>query len=143
MKLIDLNRSGGIGANSHFIQLGSFNILIDAGLHPKLLGREAMPDFDEIDGIDLDLIILTHCHLDHLGSLPIIAGLHPQAEVITSIPNLTLAPRMLRNSINVMKRQREEHGLLDYPLFLHRDIAALNKQMSGQRFERPESYNFV
>lgn len=140
MKLIDLNRSGGIGANSHFIQLGSFNILIDAGLHPKLLGREAMPDFDEIDGIDLDLIILTHCHLDHLGSLPIIAGLHPQAEVITSIPNLTLAPRMLRNSINVMKRQREEHGLLDYPLFLHRDIAALNKQMSGQRFERPEIY---
>lgn len=140
MKLIDLNREGGIGANSHFIQIGSFNILVDAGLHPKMMGKESMPDYDEIDGIDLDLIVLTHCHLDHLGSLPIIAGQHPQAEVITSIPNLTLAPRMLRNSVNVMKRQREEHGRLDLPLFLHRDIAQLNKQLVGQRFERGEVY---
>lgn len=140
MRLIDLNHKGGIGANSHFVQLGSFNILIDAGLHPKLLGKEAMPDYDEIDGIDLDLIILTHCHLDHLGSLPRIAGMHPQAQVITTLPNLTLAPRMLRNSVNVMKRQREEHGLLEYPLYIHRDISALSKQLVGQRYERPEIY---
>ncbi len=140
MKLIDLNSEGGIGANSHFIQIGGFNILVDAGLHPKKMGKESMPDYDEIDGIDLDLIVLTHCHLDHLGSLPIIVGQNPQAEVITSIPNLTLAPRMLRNSVNVMKRQREEHGRLDLPLFLHRDIAQLNKQLVGQRFERSEVY---
>ena len=140
MKLIDLNHQGGIGANSHFIQLGSFNILVDAGLHPKMMGKEAMPDYDEIDGIDLDLIVLTHCHLDHLGSLPRIARLHPQAQVITSLPNLTLAPRMLRNSVNVMKRQREEHGLLEYPLYIHRDISSLTKQLVGQRFERPEIY---
>lgn len=140
MKLIDLNRQGGIGANAHFIQLGSFNILVDAGLHPKHMGRDALPDYTRIDDVNLDLIILTHCHLDHLGSLPLIAAAHPQAKVITSIPNLTLAPRMLRNSVNVMKRQREEHGIAEYPFFLHRDIAALNRQFSPQRFERPETH---
>ena len=31
MKLIDLNRDGGIGANSLFVQLGGLNILIDSG----------------------------------------------------------------------------------------------------------------
>ncbi|MGC6455311.1 MAG: MBL fold metallo-hydrolase [Coraliomargaritaceae bacterium] len=138
MQLIDLNRHGGIGANAHFIQIGSFNILVDAGLHPKHLGRDALPDYEQIDGIELDLIILTHCHLDHLGSLPLVASAHPRARIITSIPNLTLAPRMLRNSVNVMKRQREEHGITEYPLFLHRDIAALNRQFAPQRFERPE-----
>lgn len=140
MKLIDLNHAGGIGANSHFVKIGSFNILVDAGLHPKEMGRSAMPDYDEIDGIDLDLIILTHCHLDHLGSLPVIAAQHPNAEIITSIPNKTLAPRMLRNSVNVMKRQREEHGLLEYPLFVHRDVAKLSKRLLTQRFNRSEIY---
>ncbi|MFP4068931.1 MAG: MBL fold metallo-hydrolase [Verrucomicrobiota bacterium] len=140
MKFIDLNRHGGIGANSTFLQIGGFNVLVDCGLHPKKLGKDALPDFAGIDAIELDLIILTHCHLDHLGSLPILAARHPETPIITALPNLTLAPRMLRNSINVMKRQRAEHGILEYPLFLHRDVAQVSRQLTGQRFERGEIY---
>jgi Cft2 family RNA processing exonuclease len=140
MKLTDLNRHGEIGSNSTFVQLGSFNILIDSGLHPKKLGYDALPDFEPIENIDLDLIVLTHCHLDHLGSLPVVTSHNPKTPVITSAPNVTLAPRMLRNSINVMKRQREEHGIAEYPLFLHRDVAQLTKQFTIQRFERGEIY---
>ncbi len=138
MKLIDLNRHGGIGANSLYVKIGAFSILIDSGLHPKRLGRDSLPDFDPIG--ELDLIVLTHCHLDHLGSLPLISERYPDTPVITSVPNLVLAPRMLRNSVNVMKRQREEHGITEYPFFTHRDISRLNKRMVAQRFERGEIY---
>jgi Cft2 family RNA processing exonuclease len=140
MKLTDLNRLGGIGANSTYVQIGSFNILIDAGLNPKELGYQAMPDFAPIEDVEMDLIILTHCHLDHLGSLPVVSAHNPEAPVITSVPNIELAPRMLRNSINVMKRQREEHGISDYPLFLHRDVVELSKRLVAQRYERGEIY---
>lgn len=140
MKLTDLNRHGEIGANSMFVQVGSFNILVDSGLHPKKLGYDALPDFQPIEHVELDLIVLTHCHLDHLGSLPIVTAHNPNAPVITTAPNVTLAPRMLRNSINVMKRQREEHGIAEYPLFLHRDVAQFSKQLTIQRFERGEIY---
>ena len=140
MKLIDLNKYGEIGANSTFVQIGGFNILIDCGLHPKKMGYDAMPDFEPIEDLHLDLIILTHCHLDHLGSLPVVSAHNPDTPVITSAPNVDLAPRMLRNSINVMKRQHEEHGVREYPLFLHRDIAQLNRQFTVQRFERGEIY---
>ncbi len=140
MKLIDLNRHGGIGANATYIQIGSFHILVDSGLHPKKMGTDALPDFEPIEDVELDLIILTHCHLDHVGSLPVIAAYNPDTPVITTAPNAELAPRMLRNSINVMKRQREEHGITDYPLFLHRDVIQLSKQLVIQRFERGEIY---
>lgn len=140
MELIDLNRHGGIGANSHFLRLGSFNILVDAGLHPKMMGKDALPNFEIIKNEVLDLVVLTHCHLDHLGSMPLVASQNPNASIITSTPNTLLGPRMLRNSVNVMKRQREEHGITEYPLFLHRDIATLDRQMVGQRFERGEIY---
>ncbi|MFT4901344.1 MAG: Cft2 family RNA processing exonuclease [Lentimonas sp.] len=140
MKLIDLNRHGAIGANCIYVKLGSFNILVDSGLHPKMLGFDALPDFEPIEDVELDLIILTHCHLDHLGSLPLVTTQNPQAPVITAVPNLELAPRMLRNSINVMKRQREEHGITDYPLFVHRDVIQFTKQLVAQRFGHGEIY---
>lgn len=140
MKLIDLNSQGGIGANSIYTKVGCFNLLIDAGLNPKELGYAAMPDFEVIKDVELDLIVLTHCHLDHLGSLPVIAARNPDIPVITAIPNIKLAPRMLRNSINVMKRQREEHAIIEYPLFVHRDVIALSQQLTAQRFGHSETY---
>ena len=69
MKLIDLNRAGGIGANSHFAQIGDFNFVVDCGLDPKGTGRLAAPDFGPVRGHNLNLVIITHCHLDHLGAL--------------------------------------------------------------------------
>jgi len=119
MKLIDLNRDGGIGANSLFIQLGGLNILIDCGLHPKKAGRAATPDFRPLQGVRLDLIIITHCHLDHIGSLPVLLRAQPDAPVIMTTSSRMLIERMLHNSASVMMRQREDEGIADYPLFTH------------------------
>ncbi|MDA9317473.1 MBL fold metallo-hydrolase, partial [Puniceicoccaceae bacterium] len=140
MKLTDLNCHGEIGANSIYVEIGDFKILIDSGLNPKQLGYEALPNFESIENIELDLIILTHCHLDHLGSMPIVTAHNPKTPVITTAPNVMLAPRMLRNSINVMKRQREEHGIAELPLFLHRDVAQFSQQLTIQRFKHGEIY---
>src|SRR3954466_15863960 len=103
MKLTDLNRDGGIGANSLFIQLGDLNLLIDCGLHPKRVGRVATPDLRPLRGINLDLIIITHCHLDHIGSLPVVMREHPNAPVIMSLSRTMLVARMLHSSANVLR----------------------------------------
>ncbi len=50
MKLIDLNRDGGIGANSLFVQFGDLSVLIDCGLNPKKTGRAAIPDLAQLRG---------------------------------------------------------------------------------------------
>jgi Cft2 family RNA processing exonuclease len=140
MFITDLNPAGGIGANAMLVEMGSLRILIDAGMHPKRMGYEALPDFSLLENEPLDAIVLTHCHLDHLGGLPVVARAHPSTPIITSLPNITLAPRMLRNSVNVMKRQRAEHNIREYPLFVHRDISAMNRQFEGQRFGKLETY---
>ena len=139
MKFIDLNPHGEIGANSMYAEISPLNFSSIRGFTRKdRLRRTA--DFGPIEDVNLDFIILTHCHLDHLGSLPIVAAHNPTTPIITSAPNERLAPRMLRNSINVMKRQREEHGVAEYPLFLHRDVAQTGKQITVQRYGRGEIY---
>src|SRR5688572_7773632 len=134
MKLTDLNRDGGIGANSLFVQLGDLNILVDCGLHPKRVGRVATPDLKALRGITLDLIIITHCHLDHIGSLPVVMREHPNAPVIMPISSRMLIERMLHNSANVMMRQKEEDNIPDYPLFTHDDIDRCAKRLTGLPF---------
>jgi Cft2 family RNA processing exonuclease len=131
MKLIDLNRAGGIGANSLFIQLGDLRILIDCGLDPKNVGRAATPDFSALRGAPLDLIIITHCHLDHIGSLPVVMREHPNTPVLMTQGSRMLIERMLHNSANVMLRQREEEEIPDYPLFTHEEIDRCSPRLTG------------
>lgn len=121
MRLIDLNPHGGIGANSLYLELGPFRLLVDAGLSPKHDGLEATPRLGLIEREPLDLILLTHCHLDHLGSLPLALRQHPAVPLVMSPASRILAPRMLHNSHNVMVRQRAE-GIKEYPLYSRQEI---------------------
>lgn len=141
MKLIDLNTDGGIGANSLFFQFGSFNILIDAGMNPKKAGLASLPDFSLLRDEKIDFVILTHCHLDHLGGLPIVLRQHPEAQVLMSVPSLSLSERMLRNSCNVMKRQRDEMDLPELPLFTHREIDKIVTQFFPMTYGRTSTFD--
>jgi Cft2 family RNA processing exonuclease len=134
MKLTDLNRDGGIGANSLFIQLGDLNVLIDCGLHPKKVGRAATPDLRLLRGVTLDLIIVTHCHLDHIGSIPVVMREHPNTPVLISSSSRMLIERMLHNSANVMVRQRESENIPDYPLFTHEEVDRCAKRFTPLPF---------
>jgi Cft2 family RNA processing exonuclease len=134
MKLTDLNRDGGIGANSLFVQIGDLNILVDCGLHPKKVGRAATPDLRPLRGLTLDLIIITHCHLDHIGSLPVVMREHPDTPVLMSSSSRLLIERMLHNSANVMVRQREAENIPDYPLFTHEEIDRCSKRFTPLPF---------
>ncbi len=140
MKLIDLNRDGGIGANSLFVQLGDFNILIDCGLHPKRVGRVASPDLAKIRDQTIDLIIITHCHLDHIGSLPIVMREHPNTQVIMTAGSRLLIERMLHNSASVMLRQRDEEKILEYPLFTHDEIDRCSSRMHAVNMNVAKRY---
>ncbi|CAM6129604.1 unnamed protein product [Calypogeia fissa] len=45
-------------------------VLFDCGIHPAHSGMAALPYFDEIDPSTIDVLLVTHFHLDHCASLP-------------------------------------------------------------------------
>lgn len=124
----DLNFEKDIGANGLSLKFGPFHFVIDSGMDPKRLGNDALPNFDLLPAGSIDFILLTHCHLDHLGSLPILAEKQPNAQILVSYASSLLAPLMLENSHSVMCRQKEEKSIPEYPLFSKEDIAALVKR---------------
>ena len=137
MKLTDLNPGGGIGANSLLVEVGPFRFVIDSGLHPKLAGNEAMPKFSLVERRSLDFIVLTHCHLDHLGSLPVLSRENPDTPILATQATRAIARRMLSNSVAVMKRQRGELNLPEYPLYNREDVSILKDRFQLLDLEKP------
>ncbi|GMH06756.1 hypothetical protein Nepgr_008596 [Nepenthes gracilis] len=45
-------------------------VLFDCGIHLAYSGMAALPYFDEIDPSTIDVLLVTHFHLDHAASLP-------------------------------------------------------------------------
>lgn len=136
MKLIDLNRQGGIGANALYLLIGDLNILVDCGLNPKTPGVGALPDLSLLRDIELDLIIITHCHLDHIGGLPVVMRQHPKTPVLLTQSSRMLIEKMLHNSANVMQKQKQEDHIPGYPLFTHKEIEGLTKRFVGLPFKK-------
>ena len=119
-----------IGANSYLLSLSGVPLLLDAGLHPKKFGFESLPDYDGIER-ELEAIFITHAHLDHVGSLPVINHRHPQAPIFATLPTKEIALRMLHNTVTVMNIFREEKGLVEYPFFDHEDLWPLEGEIMG------------
>lgn len=136
MQLTDMNRAHRIGANSLLVSIGPFTLVIDAGLDPQTVGLEATPDFDLIGDLVPDAILLTHCHLDHLGSLPLLHRRYPATPILTSRSSAQLAARMLRNSANVMRRQAQEQGIKEYPLYGFGEITQMENLFTVLPWEK-------
>lgn len=119
-----------IGANSFLFDFDGTRVVIDSGMHPKYTGSEALPLHEPLGFDALDGIILTHAHLDHLGSLPLLQRRHPRTPVFLSEGTAHLADIMLHNSVNVMTSQSEELGLTGYPLFTHDEVNEATRQWS-------------
>jgi Cft2 family RNA processing exonuclease len=119
-----------IGANSYLLQADGISFLLDAGLHPKKFGWESLPDFSLI-AHELEAIFISHAHLDHVGSLPVINQKQPQAPIFATLPTKDVALRMLHNTVTVMNIFREEKGYREYPFFDHQDLHPLEGEMIG------------
>lgn len=139
IKFQSLARNVEIGANSYLLTVGESRILLDAGMHPKQEGKNALPEMESIDYDSIDAAILSHAHLDHSGALPVLQRSQPDMPVFMSAPTKVLTEALLHNSVNVMNYKREQTENTDYPLFTHREIGKVSKKWHSPR--QNESFN--
>ncbi|MCR5183568.1 MAG: MBL fold metallo-hydrolase [Opitutales bacterium] len=136
----DLNTETDIGSNCSVLEIGPFRILIDCGMHPKKLGRAALPQISRLDNILVDFAVLTHCHLDHLGAFPIFTRQHPNTPILCSPASKLIAKRILKNSISVMQHQREEQHIPEYPLFTYSELDRVEANLTALPVGVPKTF---
>jgi Cft2 family RNA processing exonuclease len=128
MIFTNLTRGNEIGANSYLLDFeGDGRMVLDAGMHPRNEGMESQPLLEKLRFDSVETILVSHAHHDHTGSLPLLMRDQPGARVFLSEATYYLAEPLLHNSVQVMLRQKEEHGIAEYPLFTHRELDQLVK----------------
>src|ERR1043165_792225 len=136
MRIINLNPDTDIGASAWFVEIEGHRILLDAGTHPKREGRDGLPLYRIIGQEELDAVAISHCHHDHVGSLPVAMRHFPKAHVLLTELSYFLVERVLHNSVNVMTRQRDEMGISEYPLYSHDEVDDIAPLFQGFRYNR-------
>ncbi len=136
MRITNLNPDSDIGASAWLLEIDGRGLLLDAGTHPKREGRASLPLYGTVASKEVDAIAITHCHHDHVGSLPVAMRHFPRAHVLMTELSYFLIERVLHNSVNVMVRQRDELGIKEYPLYSHDEVDDIASLFQGFKYNR-------
>lgn len=118
----NLSRYTDIGSNCYLLDIDGVRVVLDSGMHPKKDGADATPEFNLIGAADPDTIFVTHSHLDHIGTLPVLQDKYPSAEVNMTAATSEVGLAMLHNSVNVMTAKRTQEGIIEYPFYTHMEL---------------------
>jgi Cft2 family RNA processing exonuclease len=136
MRITNLNPDTDIGASAWLVEIDERRLLMDAGVHPKREGREGLPLYHAVGNKDIDAIAISHCHHDHVGSLPVAMRHFSRANVLMTDLSYLIVERVLHNSVNVMVRQRDELGITEYPLYSHDEVDEIAPIFQACRYNR-------
>jgi Cft2 family RNA processing exonuclease len=99
-----LGAARGIGASCFRVQIGPYEIVMDAGTRPK--GSDPLPAFELLERPNL--ILITHAHLDHIGALPIFHRDFPDVPMICTHGTREIAHVMLTDGLKVQTAKQRE-----------------------------------
>ncbi|ELR16902.1 putative cleavage and polyadenylation specificity factor, putative [Acanthamoeba castellanii str. Neff] len=71
LEIMPIGAGSEVGRSCILLKFKGKHIMLDCGIHPAYTGLAALPYFDMIDDpATIDLLLVSHFHLDHCASLP-------------------------------------------------------------------------
>src|SRR3989344_3678628 len=140
--IVELGEQTGIGSSSLVVHKCGKTILVDRGIAFEGTGLNKLTNFpvgNNLDGVHVDVVIITHVHADHSGlGVPIILA-HPEARVIFSEKTLEEWRIVLADSLNIQKKEAKKAyfaGLpAPKPMFTEEEVATFLARAEADYYE--------
>jgi len=108
-KIHFLGASGVVTGSKFLIETSEKNILIDCGMFQGIKElRELNWSNLPIDVNTIDIVLLTHGHLDHVGYLPRLVKQGFQGRIIGTAPTLAIAEIILKDSAKIHEEEADK-----------------------------------
>ncbi len=108
MKLTIWGAAQQVTGSMHLLELDNYKILIDCGLDYE---RDTWIEENEqfpFSPSDIDVVILTHAHIDHSGNLPTLVRMGFEGQILCTPPTADLTELLLLDSVNIfLSKQRK------------------------------------
>lgn len=106
VRMIGLGGWREVGRSSTLLETPKSKVLIDCGIKAGATGNELIPIFNtkEFDYNELDAIVISHSHLDHVGAVPLLYEYGFSGPLYVSAPTLDLATLLWFDYVDVMQK---------------------------------------
>ena len=125
-----------VSGSCHMVSVGTRKVLIDCGIFqgPGSAGRNREPF--GFKPSELDAVIVTHGHLDHIGRLPQLVKRGFEGKIYSTRATLELAKLSFRDSVSIMRHEARRQGT--EPLFGSEHVVQTLELWDGQlEYEQP------
>jgi hypothetical protein len=103
-----------VGRSCIIVRYLGKTVMLDCGIHPGYSGLASLPFFDEVDMEEVDVMLVTHFHLDHCAAVPYVTG-HTRfkGRVFMTHPTKAIVHTLLKDFVKVSRGDGpagEPHG---------------------------------
>ncbi|MFI9651779.1 MBL fold metallo-hydrolase RNA specificity domain-containing protein [Guyparkeria halopsychrophila] len=111
MRLSFHGANRGVTGSCHMLELDGLKVLIDCGLFQggREIDEENVAEFG-FDPGEIDILLLTHAHLDHCGRIPLLTKRGFTGEIIATPATRELARVVLLDSAHLQEEEAERHA---------------------------------
>ncbi|HKK12278.1 MAG TPA: MBL fold metallo-hydrolase [Flavobacteriaceae bacterium] len=115
VKITFLGASGTVTGSKFLVETSEQNIMIDCGLFQglkelRLLNWNDLP----VNVKTIDVVLLTHGHLDHVGYLPRLVRQGFRGKIISTSPTMAIAEIVLKDSAKIHEEEAEKANKENY-----------------------------
>jgi metallo-beta-lactamase family protein len=145
ISLTFLGAAGTVTGSKHLLEVDGRRILVDCGLFQglkelRLRNWAPLP----VDPASIDVVILTHAHLDHCGYLPRLVAAGFRGRIFCTPATKELCSLVLPDSAHIQEedaREANRHGFTKHspalPLYTSADAARALTQLQPVGYDRP------
>ncbi|PTQ96742.1 metallo-beta-lactamase family protein [Mucilaginibacter yixingensis] len=150
MKLTIHGAAQQVTGSMHLLQVGQYKILIDCGLDYERDTHQQQNESFPFNPADIDVVILTHAHIDHSGNLPTLLRYGYSGQILCTPPTADLTELLLLDSVTLFmnklekgrrNRKRGRSGSGPQPLYLQKHVMDTMEAMVTIGYNKPFRLN--
>ncbi len=130
-KFLPLGGAGEIGSSCFYLNIQGTGIILDCGMHPRKIGLEALPQLELLADKNVDYVLITHAHHDHIGARPFLVKCFPYIKIYATQQTRSIADITLHNTVSILEDQLKDTQELKP--YTHEEIDILIKSINHKK----------
>jgi metallo-beta-lactamase family protein len=111
MKITFLGAAQGVTGSCYILETGNIRFSVDCGMHQGNQEIEKRNlNVDNYRPSNLDFILVTHAHIDHIGLLPRVVADGFKKKIYATPPTMDLMKILLLDSAHIQEMEAEQHA---------------------------------
>jgi len=102
VQVIPLGAGQEVGRSCIIVKFLDKTIMFDCGIHPGYHGHASLPFLDHIDLSTVDVMLVTHFHMDHIAAVPFVVGrTNFKGRVLMTHPTKAIGHTLLKDYVKL------------------------------------------